>query len=157
MNRRFYLAIFCALAVAGSPAAAQRPDAGSQSPAAAIYIKKKNVGMLRWFGVGDLRSKNDLCILSQTGRYRLRMEVMSGGQGEAVPPFEISFSTAAGDGQTRQSTDGNVLIFEGRTGSTANCDGATNATLEFRFTSGGLSSAVAGAYIERVQLTVDPV
>jgi hypothetical protein len=153
MKGMFCLASFCAvwLAVPAQSEAPQQPD-----PSASLYIQKKNVGTLRWSGVGELRSKNDLCVVSKTGRYRLRLQ-MPGGQGRAlIPDFEVIFSTMAGDRLVRQSREGNMLVFEGRTTSATSCEGGVNATLEFRFSKDDLSSLVAGNYLEQFLLSVEP-
>lgn len=153
MRGFFCLASFCAAFVA-VPAHAEKPEHPVTS--AALYVQKKEAGTLRWSGVGELRSKNDLCVTSDTGRYRLRLQSMGRTSGVAIPDFEVTFTTTSGDHLVRRSSEGDVLFFEGRTTPTTSCDGVVNATLEFHFSKDDLSSAIAGNYLEQFFLTVEP-
>lgn len=152
--RRFFCLMIMGVALQAGPVYA---DAQDGDGSAAIYVQRQNSTPMRWSGVGELRSQNDLCIVTQTGRFRLRLQI-GGKQGrDAVPDFEVTFSTAAGDRLTRRSNESDVLIFEGRVTPVADCKGVVNANLQFRFTERELSAAIAGNYLQQLVISIEPV
>lgn len=153
MKRMFCLAAVSAILCA-NPANAEAPQ-GQGS--AALYIQKTNSTPMRWSGVGELRAQNDLCVISDTGRFRLRVQIAGIQQGAAIPDFEVTFTTTAGDRVTRRSGESDVLVFDGRATPVANCNGVINANLQFRFPERGLSAAIAGNYLQQFILSVEPV
>ncbi|VWX60614.1 hypothetical protein [Sphingorhabdus sp. 109] len=142
----------CALLSIASPLFATP----SVVPDASVKIVNGAKAPLRWIGVGDLHSTTQLCVASNTGRYRLQLALVQDAADAHAPAYEIEFRTAAGDSEFRRSGTGNIYVFDGRTSETEDCNGTTNASLKIRFSRDNLTAAVAGEYAEQFQISVIP-
>lgn len=126
------------------------------APAASVQIIQSPNAPLRWIGVGELRSTTQLCVASNTGHYRLQIALTQSDARGKTPAYELNYRTAAGDTMSQSSGSGNLYFFDGRTSQTEDCDGASNASLEIRFSRDNLTAAVAGDYAEQFQISVVP-
>ncbi|PQM28597.1 hypothetical protein CVO77_09140 [Sphingopyxis lindanitolerans] len=148
-----FMTILAFLGVIG----AQPAPVAADSPVASARLVSQDQFQLRWHGVGDLRASAQLCVSSSTGRFQLDIQPMSTSFGTSeAPPFEIAISTRAGDRLVQPAKATGFTTFEGRV-LPDDCMGTGNVTIELRFQQSGLTEAIAGAYLERIHLSVRPL
>jgi len=153
MTNKWIVAIMACILVVPAHAAIAGPDNAARSTAS-VRILTPATSTIGWFGVGDVRSTIQLCVASSTGRFRLQMSALANGEG-TPPQYDVIFSTQLGDAQTVHSTGQSLFEFEGRTAG-PDCSASPNVTLEIRFKRSDLSAALAGQYLQRLQINVVP-
>lgn len=152
MNAASLLSIALCAAACG-PALAQ--DAPERPRAEARLVSSPHDAQ-RWHGVGDVVSRVQLCVESNTGRFQLRLFPQSASvDSSSATAFDVLFSASTGE-RGQKTWDGRgELTFDGRSAS-GGCGVSGNVTLEFRLKQRNLTAAVAGDYVTQMRYTVDP-
>lgn len=112
-----------------------------------------------WSGSGDAWDAVDLCLASNTGRYRLRIASQGGGSlmGPGKLRYTISLTDGAGVSHEVTLEDQLLVAIEGQAPADASCDRGPNATLRLRAPQDELLKGQAGRYLDRLRLTIDPL
>lgn len=110
-----------------------------------------------WNGYGDTTRTVSLCVVSSTGRYRLRVTSRFGGaaRGEVRIPYTITFTDGLGAKQTASTDRTATLAFEGSAPPNASCHDGPNATVAVTMDEHSLLAGVAGTYADRLQFAVE--
>lgn len=142
----------------GAPSMAPSPSA-MHTPTASLRVygpSQRDV----WQGRGDARQSVDLCVVSTTGRFRLRITSQSGGalinQKNRVH-YTLSFRDGAGAVHDVDVSDQALILIEGSAPSAADCTHGPNSTLSLRAAQADLLKGPAGEYFDRLRLVADPL
>lgn len=138
--------------IAGGPVLARETQ---DRPVASARLITPTKDAHRWHGVGDVISKVQLCVTSNTGRFRLRLDALSIlSPLSTMPEFEVAFTTSAGQRTVQTWDSGGELNFGGEV--RGDCGAMGNVALEFRIRQRSLTAAVAGDYLNQIRYSVEP-
>lgn len=128
----------------------------SERPRVEARLVSPSSDAQRWYGVGDLLSRVNLCVTSNTGRFQLRLSPSGGGIGLSdLRSLEVTYVAPTGERERRIWDGQRELNFAGRTVA-AECGVGGNVSLEIRVKQDSLTAAVAGDYFKQIQYVVDP-
>lgn len=152
MKPALLLSIALSAALCGPALAQDAPE----RPRAEAHLISPTQNTQRWYGVGDVVSRVQLCVDSNTGRFQLRLTPqIASHNASGARELEVAFVTTTGE-RAQQNWDGkSELAFNGRV-APAGCGVGGNVSLEFRIKQRSLIAAVAGDYINQMQFSVDP-
>lgn len=148
------ISLACLTAVIGAPMLAFAQETPPERPAASVRAQGATHVDQRWYGVGDVNTKFQLCVVSNTGRFELQL--LPETPGAATPGgIEVIFSTQAGEREVRDWDGRAELLFSGRALDQA-CDIGGNVAVELRFKRQDLIARLAGDHPSRIRYSVSP-
>lgn len=149
------ISLVCLAAVIGAPVLAHAQDAPAEQPLATVRAQGTTHVDQRWYGVGDINTKFQLCVASNTGRFELQLSPESAGAAATPGGVEVIFTTQAGEREVRDWDGRAELLFTGRALDQA-CDIGGNVTVELRFKRQDLIARLAGDHPSRIRYSVSP-
>ena len=116
---------------------------------------------LKWTGKGDLSTNSDICVFSETTRYRVTItgeySDFSLRSGANTIPFELKWNdSATTQGNTTVNYNIPLLNQHNADSNYENCNGGVNANLEVNFSASDLEKANAGDYSGYLTIIIEP-
>lgn len=139
-------------------AAVATPAASKNDPTATLKIYSGSQVSADYYGSGPLTLRKLLCLASETGSFRLRVQMGSGAIDEITANgASLVVKLPNGELQTRPLTDSEMIFQGSNLPKDKRCIQGPNAEMSLVLPEAALTAAPAGSYFKALQMTVEPV
>lgn len=115
-----------------------------------------------WSGSGELIQDSNLCVFSETGKYKVTVEGNNSGffltDNDLSIPYSIKWNDVANN--TNNVSLSNNIPLTNQTGASnvdEDCEGGTNANIEISFSESDLETSPAGSYTGYITIIVEAI